>query len=103
MTVGRAGNAKPVAAPSSQNFPLDESDLRAETVLRLEDAGTGKIIPNARVRLNVEDEKGSYFFGEQSADAKGIASVEYPLKHFTRMAFTVTAAGYATPAGTSPA
>ena len=96
MTVGRAGQAKPVAAASSQNFAFAEAGLRAESLLRLEDAASGKFIPNARVRLSVEGEKGSYFFGEQSADANGITRVQYPLTLFTRISFAVKAPGYAT-------
>src|SRR5437867_5727935 len=77
MTVGGVGNAKPVAAASpalakvGTDEALDEAGLRAETLLRLEDAASGKPVANARVRLNVENEKGSYFFGEQRSDTKG--------------------------------
>src|SRR5439155_5257541 len=74
MTVGTAGKARPVPASPSPDLMLDETGLRAESLLRLEDAASGTPVANARVRLNVEDEKGSYFFGEQSADAKGMTT-----------------------------
>jgi len=63
MTVGTAGKARPVPASPSPDLTLDETGLRAESLLRIEDAASGTPVANARVRLNVEDEKGSYFFG----------------------------------------
>src|SRR5437763_6348808 len=102
MTVGKAGNARPVpaAAPALAKAGteelLEEAGLRAETLLHLEDAASGKPVANARLRLNVENEKGSYYFGEQTTDATGTTSIAYPTSLFTRLSLAVIAAGYAT-------
>jgi len=98
MTVesGGADPAVPGLAKAEPAESIDEAGLRAETLVRVEDVTTGKPIANARVRLNVEDEKATYFFGEQTTDARGATAVEYPSKQITRMSLAVIAPGYAT-------
>src|SRR5438552_1040523 len=102
MTVGKAGNARPVsnAAPALAKVeteePLEEAGFRAETLFHLQDTASGRPVANARLRVNVENEKGSYFFGQQSTDAKGTTSLAYPTSLFTRLTLAVMAPDYAT-------
>src|SRR5205814_10263314 len=59
------------------------------------DTASGKPVANARLRVNVENEKGSYYFGQQSTDAKGTTSLAYPTSLLTRLTLAVMAPDYA--------
>ncbi|MBI2925361.1 MAG: carboxypeptidase regulatory-like domain-containing protein, partial [Verrucomicrobia bacterium] len=90
---GAAPEATAGAATPAKEVSFDEAALRAETRVQVLDIASRKPIPDATIKLNVNDGRSSYFFGEHKADAQGRATLDFPPK-LQQVTLQVRAPGY---------